>query len=136
MFFAHAVVSLILGTVRPTFFALSILFVFCPISRVLSAVHVRIFAMPVSLVIQPFTMINIAIRMNESTAPVGLVTEPMPLVGGAVWPDLPPLALALIIIGVPLAYIDGAVLQTKRRPVDQVLSLLMHVGGRGVVEGG
>jgi hypothetical protein len=95
----------------------------------------RVVAMPISLVIQPFTMINIAIRMNESNASVGLVTEPVPLVGGDVWPNLPPLAFALIIIGVPLAYIDGSILETKRRPVDQVLSLLMHVRRRSVVEG-
>jgi hypothetical protein len=136
LFFAHAVVSLILGTVRPIFFAFSILCVLCPIPFVLSAVHVRVDALPVGLVIQPFTMINIAIRMNESTASVRLVTEPVPLVGGAVWPHLPPLALTLIIVRVPLAYIDGAILETKRRPVDQILSLLMHVRRRGVVKGG
>ena len=135
MFFAHRIIPLILGTVRPIFFAFPILFVFCPISRVLSAVHMRVVAMPVGLVIQPSAMINIAIRMNETSAPVGLVTKPVPFVGGPVRPYLPPLAFALIIIGVPLAHIDGPVLETIGRPVDQINSFLMHNRRRGIVEG-
>ena len=80
-------------------------------------------------------MINIAIRMNETTASVGLVTEPVPFVGGAVRPNLPPLAFALIIIRVPLAHIDSGILETIGRPVDQIKSLLMHGRRRGIVEG-
>jgi len=118
MFFAHRIIPLILGTVRPIFFAFPILFVFSPITRVLRAVHVRVVSMPVGLVIQPSAMINIAIRMNESTTPIGLVTEPVPFVGGTVRPYLPPLAFALIIIGVPLAHIDGPILETIGRPVE------------------
>ena len=135
MFFAHAIIPLILGTVRPIFFAFPILFVFCPITRVLRAVHVRVVTMPVGLVIQPSAMINIAIRMNEAIASVGLVTEPVPFVGGAIRPYLPPLAFALIIIGVPLAHIDGPILETIGRPVDHIKSLLMHGRRRGIVEG-
>ena len=135
MFFAHHIIPLILGTVRPIFFAFPILFVFCPITRVLRAVHVRVVAMPVGLVIQPSAKINIAIRMNEATASVGLVTKPVPFVGRAVRPYLPPLAFALIIIGVPLAHIDGPVLETIGRPVDQINSILMLNRRGGIVEG-
>jgi hypothetical protein len=96
---------------------------------------VRVDAIPVGLVIQPFTMINIAIRIDESTASIGLVMKPMSFVSGAFWPNLPPLAFALIIFGVPLAYIDGPIFETIRRPVGQILSLLLHVRCRGIVEG-
>ena len=69
------------------------------------------YALPVCLVLPPVSFIDRAIGMQEATLAFGHVAQPVPLVFGPVRPDLDPETLPLAPEQVPLALIDGAIIE-------------------------
>lgn len=116
------IVTLIPRPIGPSVHSISMLPVILPSANILGAVGMLVDAVAVGPVVQPLAEVVVAVGVDHAALAGGLVGVPVALVFAAVLPVLNAFALAEAGFG-PLAGVDGAVVELKRPPLNQLLIL-------------
>ena len=109
MFAALTILSLIILSVRPFFFALSMLLIFKPKAFVSSTICMTINSFPTGLIIQPLAFIYISVRMIQNSISIGLITSPFPNISRPISPNLLSLPFPLAIL--PLTLVRNTIIE-------------------------
>ena len=94
---------------------MAVLFVFLPFAGVSGPISVLVDSFAMKLVVTPLALVDVAVGEDSPPFSVDLVVPPVTLIKGSVSCNQFSIAVACSLLGIPLAFVNGLVLELAER---------------------
>ena len=121
VFFAFEVIASVYGSVRPAFFAKTVLLVVSPFAYVPGAVCMDVSSFPIRFVLNPFSFVDVTVRVNKFSLTVCFIWGPLSFVPWTILPNL--FALSMSLFTKPLACVNCPWLQDNVLPILKLVAV-------------